>query len=130
MSGLSTSFAQSVLNLLRGTNITAPTGVYVALYNGDPGDAGVSGTDVTTQVRAAGRVEATFAAPSGKTIANDAEVAYGPSDSSVNITHFGLWDAQSAGNFLGGYSLQTARSIVAGDPVSFQVGDLSVVITP
>lgn len=131
MAGHSTYAANAYLNWLRGTTMpSAPSDLYISLHNGDPGNDGTSGTDVTTQVRAAGRVAATFGAPANKRIENSDPVEFGQSENAVNITHFGVWDAATDGNFLGGRSLQAARSVAQGDPVAFLTGDLAVDIAP
>lgn len=127
MSDLSTYLANEILDWIKGGAMpTAPAGIYVALYNGDPGDAGTAGTDVTTDVRAAGRVAVTFGSVASRAMSNSADVSFGASVSAVTVTHFGLWDASSAGNFIGGDALDTTRIIAIGDPVSFLIGDLSV----
>lgn len=131
MAGLSTYAAEALLNWIKGTAMpTAPAGVYVALYNGDPGNDGTGGTDVTADVNSAGRQTVSFGVVDDKNIANDSDVEFGNSESAVNITHFGLWDAATSGNFLGGNSLDTSRSVAVGDPVTFLTGDLDVDITP
>lgn len=127
MSELSDYLANAILGFFDGVNMpAAPAGVYVALYDGDPGQTGTGGTDVTTTVNAAGRVQVSFGAAAGRVIENDAAVDFGTADAAANITHFGLWDAQAGGNFLGGDALQTPRTVALNDPVSFLVGDLSV----
>ena len=37
----------------------------------------------------------------------------------TQATHFGLWDAASAGNFLGGAALDTAKTVLSGDTAEF-----------
>ncbi len=128
MSGNSTYLAQAVLNWTRGTAMpTAPAALYVALFNGDPTDAGTGGTEVTTSVRTAGRVAATFGAPSGKSMANSAAVSFGNAANAVgSVTHFAVFDAASGGNMLGSNSLGSgAGAISAGAAVSFATGALT-----
>lgn len=62
--------AQSVLNVLRGTNITAPTTLYLALVGGTSGDADYDPKDkstwteiTTTDCPSYARVPITFNAP-------------------------------------------------------------------
>ena len=128
MSGDSTYFSQLQLNWLRGTQMpTPPTALYVALYNGDPTDAGTGGTEVTTSVRAAGRVAATYSAPSGKSMTNSAAVSFGNSASAVaSVTHFAVFDAATGGNMLGSNALQSgAGAVAAGSLVSYAAGALT-----
>jgi hypothetical protein len=128
MSGDSTYFSQLQLNWLRGTQMpTPPTALYVALFNGDPTDAGTGGTEVTTSVRTAGRVAATYGAPSGKNMTNSAAVSFGNSANAVaSVTHFAVFDAATAGNMLGSNALQSgAGAIAAGSLVSYAAGALT-----
>lgn len=118
MAGFSTYLAGEILDdyFITGT-------AYVSLHDGDPGLNGAN--EATTDVAAA-RLAVSFGSIVSKGIANDADVEFGPSDSTVTITHFGLWDAASGGNFLGGDALDVTRNITASDPVTFLTGDLTV----
>lgn len=99
---------------------------FVALYNGNPGNDGLGGTDVTETINVAGRVAVTFSTPVSRVTVNEAEVSFGMSAGATDVTHFGLWDAATGGNFLGSAALSASRTVAAGDPVSFLIGDLSV----
>ncbi|MGU3387302.1 hypothetical protein ACLBYG_22520 [Methylobacterium sp. D53M] len=128
MSGNSTYAAQAYLNWLRGTAMpTAPATLYFALFNGDPTDAGTGGTEVTTSVRAAGRVAGTYGAPSGKSMTNGSAVSFGNAANAVaNVTHFAVFDAATGGNMLGSNSLGSgAGAISSGAAVSFAAGALT-----
>lgn len=130
MSNASDYLEAALLNhVFRNTALTSPAAVYVALFNGDPTDAGSGGTEVTTTIRVAGRVAATFGAPSGGAIANTAAVDYGNAAGAATVSHFGIYDAASAGNLLAHGSITGgAQSISAGNPVSFAIGDLTVTL--
>lgn len=127
MSGLSTYLAAEFLNWIKGTAIdTAPTSVYVALYDGDPTDAGSGGTDVTDTIRTAGRVAVTFGSITDKAMANGADVDFGEADGAADVTHFAVWDAATSGNMLGSAALTTQRTVAPGDPCKFLIGDLVI----
>lgn len=127
MSELSTYLADEILGWFAGESFpSAPSDVYVALYNGDPGATGVGGIDVTESVRAAGRVAVSFGAISNRALPSDSDVDFGESESTVTVTHYGLWDAATDGNFLGRTALTNTRNITEGDPVKFPAGDLIV----
>lgn len=127
MSGISTYFAASILGWVKSTAMPAdPAAVYCALYDGDPTDAGSGGSDVTVTIRAAGRVAVTFGAVSAKSIANSADVDFGDADAGADITHYGVWDAATAGNMLFSAELDTPRTVVTSDPVKFATGDLKL----
>jgi hypothetical protein len=127
MSGHSTYLATAVLNWVKGTTMpAAPAAVYVALFNGDPTDAGSGGTEVTTTIRTAGRVAATFGAVSSKAIANSALVDFGNAAGTASVTHFAVFDAASAGNMLGSNALSSGSgSITSGTATNFAIGALT-----
>jgi hypothetical protein len=117
----------------RGVNMpTAPT-PYLGLFQGDPTDAGGGGTEVTTSVRAAGRVDASgkfgtvTTAAGANTIANNAAIGFGAAASAVSgVTHAATFDAASGGNLLRVYALTGAPvNIALGADVSFPIGALA-----
>lgn len=127
MAGLSTYAAEKFLNWLKGTSAgTAPSDLYVALYSSDPTDAGSGGTEVTTTIDATGRKEATFGAIASKKMSNDAEIDFGTADGAATVSHVAVFDASSSGNMIGSFALSPSRSVGAGDPVKFAVGDLVI----
>ena len=127
MSGRSTYLGNSFLNVIRGTAYTAPSAVYVALFNGDPTDAGTGGSEVTTTIRTAGRVAATFGAPSAKAMSNSAAVSFGNAAGAATVTHYALFDAASAGNMLDSAPLTGgSMAVSANSAVSFAVGAIVI----
>lgn len=125
MSGLSTYLADKLLNWLKGTAFgTAPTNTYVALYNGDPTDAGSGGTEVTDTIDASGRKAITWGSPSGKSMSNSADIDFGNADAGATVSHIAIFDASTSGNMLGSFALSPSRSVTTGDPVKFSAGDL------
>lgn len=134
MAGLSNYTEAKLLNwMLNATTMgTAPAGVYVALFNGDPTDAGSGGADVTLTIRPAGRVAASFdtaaAAEAGAaSVANDAVVDFGVSAGAASVTHFALYDSAAAGNMLVAGTITAApKNIIAGANVTFPVGSITV----
>lgn len=120
-------FRNVVAGLFDGTNATAFT-PHVALFNGDPSGAG---SEVTTTIRPAGRVVASFGAPSpAGTIQNDAIVNFGTAAGGATVTHFAIYDAVSAGNLIA-YATLTGgtQAISTGNTVSFPIGDLDIIVT-
>lgn len=133
MSGKSNYLEDKILNwALKATAMgTAPAAVYVGLFNGDPLDTGAGGTEVTTSVRAAGRVAASFGsittAAGANSIANSADVDFGPADGGTTMTHFAIFDAASAGNMLYSSALTGgSQSVSAGTQVKFSAGSLVI----
>jgi hypothetical protein len=118
--GASTYLANSWLDALCNNTSFAVATVYVQLHVGDPGSAGTSNAAVETD-----REAATFAAASSGTIANDAPVSWTVISGSEDATHFSLWDASSAGNFLGSGTI-TANAYTAGDTYTAGIGALTL----
>lgn len=130
MSGLSNYIQNAILNFLKGTTFpAAPAAVYVGLFNGDPTDAGSGGAEVTTTVRAAGRVVAPFGTITGNTsIANSADVDFGAAAGAATASHFGLFSAASGGQLLASGALASSQSIAATNLVKFATGALTVTV--
>lgn len=133
MPGKSNYLEDKLLNWLKGTAMGAsPSGLYVRLFTADPTDAGTLTSEVTTTIRPAGGVAATFGTITSGTGANSmtntAIVDFGAAAGAVtgNVTHFGIFDAATAGNMLYSDALTTARAVVLGAAVSFAVGALVV----
>jgi hypothetical protein len=130
--GKSNYLEDKLLNWLKGTAFgTAPTAIYVALSNGDPTDADSGGTDVTTTLRTAGRVSATFGTilttTTANTMCNSGTVDFGAAAAGATITHFKLYDAATAGNMLYSNALTGgSQAVSAGTNVSFTAGSLCV----
>jgi hypothetical protein len=126
-SELSNYLADEILDWFKGADMpTAPTTVYVALFDGDPTAAGTSGTEVTTDIRAAGRLAITWGSITGRAISNSANIDFGTSAGDADVTHAAIFDAATGGNMLCYTALDNARTIVTGDPVVIPSGDLNV----
>lgn len=112
-----------ILNWLKGTTFpAAPANVYVSLHTADPGETGASEHGAT-----AGYVRKIIGFTGTGPLSNAAIVAFAQASAnySAQITHFGVWDALSGGNFLGGNALTTARTISTGDIPQFAAGALT-----
>ncbi len=114
-----------LVNQVLTANFDAGT-PFVALYNGNPGNDGTGGVDVTSTIRTAGRVAASFGAPASRGVANDALADFGNAVTGATVSHFGIWSAATGGNYLGGGALLVTRNVQTGDPVAFLIGDLTV----
>jgi hypothetical protein len=108
------------LNWVRGNAAaTPPAATFLALFNG--------ATEVTTQVRAAGRLAVTFDAPAAKEMESNVQVAFGQSANAVDVTDAALFSAASGGTFLCKATLVGAPiSVDAGDEVTFEPGDVVI----
>jgi hypothetical protein len=125
MAGKSDYLENAVLNAVFNNTSLAVTTPYVGLYTAAPTDAG-GGTEVTGGSYA--RVSASFGAAASGAIANDVAVTFpSPTANWGTVTHFGIFDASSAGNLLYWGALDTSRNILNGDNApSFAIGALDV----
>jgi hypothetical protein len=118
-------------HLLRTGSWTKPSAIYVALFTAAPNDAG-GGTEVSGAGYARiqhGPSDATWSATSG-TFANVGSIQFGsPTANWGTISHFGLFDADTAGNLLVWGALQSNAIVNDGDAApAFAEGSLSVTI--
>lgn len=94
---------------------------YVSLHTADPGETGAS--------EAAGgsyaRQSSTYGAAAAGQVANDAAINF-TSMPAATITHVGIWDAVSGGNFLWGGALSVSRTISSGGTAQFAIGALII----
>jgi hypothetical protein len=123
--GLSSTVANGFLNALcRATNYTAPTAFYIKLHVGDPGSAGASNAATETTRKAV-----TFGSTaSGGAISNTVAITWTTVAGTEDFTHYSIWDASTAGNFLGSGTI-TANAVVAGDDFTIAIGDIDLALS-
>ena len=111
-------------HLLGTTAYTMPTTVYMALYTAAPSDAG-GGTEISGNNYA--RQALSFGAAASGSAANDAAITFTCTGGDWGtVTHFGIFDAASAGNLLVHGVLTASREILDGDEQVFAIGDVTV----
>ena len=127
MSAMSNYLENALVNAtLRNTAYTSPTTVYVGLFTTDPTDAG-SGTEVSGGSYV--RQSATFAAPSNGASSTSADVTFPQATANWGtVTHFGVFDASTAGNLLDHGALTTSKTIETGDVFKISSGNLTVTL--
>lgn len=112
---------------------SAPTTLYISLHSGNPGVNGTS-SDVTTSI-ATGRgsiASTAWTAPTASTspasgfqISNASSVTITSSAiGSATVTHFGIWDSATGGNFLEYGTLTSQLAVISGDAIAFAIGQL------
>ena len=114
----------------RGQTFTPPVTMYIGLFTATPSDTG-GGTEVTGESYArvavtsalanwAGTQSAGSTAASsgtGGTTSNNGAITFpAPTASWGQVTHFGIFDAATAGNLLVWAALTTPKTINSGDP--------------
>jgi hypothetical protein len=125
MAGKSNYLENALCNWIRGTAMpSAPATVYLSLHTADPGETGASEHGATASYA---RTAVTFGAPSNGVMTNSAQVQFPTASAnySAAITHFGVHDAASAGNFLGGGALGSSATITTGVTPQWNVGALT-----
>jgi len=118
-------------HMFRGTPYTAPTTLYIGLFTAAPGEAG-GGTEVSgggyARVGVANSAlewDATVGG-NGTTKNTNAITFPAPTANWGSVTHWGIFDAASAGNLLVYAALTTPKTINNGDAApSFAAGALS-----
>jgi len=121
--GLSAYMANATLNAAGNNTSFAVATPYVQLHVGAPGSAGTANAATETTRKAV-----SFAAASAGSIASDADVTWTSIAGSQDATHFTVWDASSAGNFLWSGTI-TANGYIAGDTYVFPSGAFTASFT-
>lgn len=107
----STTHANAVLDALgSGTSMHAAT--YISLHTADPGTTGASeaslGSYARVQVNQDGVTSPYWNTAASSTMDNNGAVTFPEGGGDAVITHFGIWDAATAGNFIRGGALDSS----------------------
>jgi len=109
---------------LKATAFTGVATIYMSLHTASPALTGtneVSGNAYARQTVAFG------ASASGVVLSSTAPAFPAPTPANWGtLTHFGLWDAATVGNFYYGDALTNSVATSIGVPVTFPVGNVSV----
>jgi len=108
-------------HLLAVASFTIPSGVWVKLHLGDPGETGVTAPAVNTV-----RQSVTFSAASGGTSTSSNTPTWTSVSTSETYSHISLWDNVSAGNCFGSGALAASKAVIAGD--TFQLTTVTVTL--
>jgi len=134
MSAFSNYLEDAITAWINGTTFpAAPANVYLALYNNSPSDAGNSGTELTTTLTgSANRIgiaanQWTRVTGGTASITNTNAITITASAAgNATATHFGVFDAQTAGNLLFHGALTASKTITTGDEVKFNAASLTL----
>lgn len=134
MSAFSDYLENTLINVtLRGASHSGGA-VYVALFTSDPTDAG-TGTELDDSAYVRQRAHATtpsdgFTVPSNGSSSNARNLVF-PAivDAQKTITHWGIFDAQTAGNLLYHAPMQNPKTLDPTDVLSFPVGSLIITLS-
>ena len=103
---------------------TMPTAIYVSLHTADPSGTGASEVTGGTYGR---QGDTAFSAAASGASDNDSDIVFTLMPAAT-VTHVGLWDAASSGNFLWEGALGAPKDTNAGDTFTIAAGDLDVSI--
>jgi hypothetical protein len=128
MTAFSDYLENELLDHALGTaSYTAPAAVYVALATASFSDANTTANEVSATGTAYARQAATFTAASGGSASTSATITFPTAtDDWGTITHFGIYDASTAGNLLYHGALTSSKVINNGDTFEIQSGNLTV----
>ncbi len=117
--GFASATSDSILNAFgNATSYTGTATPFVKLHVGSPGSAGTSNAAGNTS-----RQALSFGTSSGGTMSNDTALTWTSVSTSETYTHYSIWDASSAGNFLASGAV-TANAVVAGDTFTVAIAGL------
>jgi hypothetical protein len=130
--------ADRILTWVKGVSFPAAlSNVHISIHSGNPGVNGtvddattsVTGTANRTTVASSAFSAVGNASGGGREITNSYVVQIttnAANGSTVTLTHFGVWDAVTGGNFLASGELTTPVSVQQGDTVQFNVGAMAI----
>ena len=121
--GIGAYLGNAWMNALGNATSFSVTMPYVKLHVGDPGAAGTSNPAVETTRKAI-----SFGVSTTGALASDADISWTNIAGSEDATHFTVWDALTAGNFLFSGTV-TANPYTAGDTYTISSGNLTVSLT-
>lgn len=122
---LSTFLANELLDhVLRNSAYTPPANVFLSLHTADPGLTGASEVSGGSYARSS----TAFDVAASKATQNTAAESF-TGMPAVTVTHCGIWDASTAGNFLIGGALAASKVVNAGDTFNVAIGDLDISLT-
>lgn len=110
-------------HILRNQAYTPAGTVYASLHTADPGETGTSEVTGGSYARQA----IAFAAASGGTVSNSGTLNFTVMPAGT-VTHMGLWDALSSGNFLWSGAATAPKTLNAGDTYQIAPNDFDVTL--
>lgn len=124
--------------LLRGQAADAPASVWLSLHTDDPGNEGENEVDAAAwpayarqEPSQGGAVATGFSIAANKHSENQNEILFPGQDGAadITVTHFGLWDDETAGNLLFYGPLNAPRQLFPTDEIVVKGTELDVQVT-
>lgn len=124
MAFLTTTANKLLDKILKNTDFTPASSLYLSLHTADPGQDGsneVSGGSYA-------RKSVAFDSAASKATQNTADVEF-TGMPSATVTHVGIWSALSGGTLWWTGALSASKTVGAGDSLKFPAGDIDVTLT-
>lgn len=141
MSAASNYLESAILEHFRGTQLSMPSGYYIALHTADPTDEAIAASEVDTTDWPA-YVRQSVGTPlssawtantdeggGGKQITNAGTLNFPANDGvdPVVVTHFSVWDAETGGNMWAHAPLTAVKTVDPTDIFSAIPGALRII---
>jgi hypothetical protein len=122
------AFLRSALlrHYLKESSYTQPTNIFFSLHTADPGTTGAS--EVAGGSYARQNANSVWASESGGSKSTNVNVDFA-SMPAVTVTHVGVWDASTSGNFLVGGPLAASKVVNSGDTFRLTSGGTTASMT-
>jgi len=111
----------AIMNAIGNATAFSVATPYISLHTADPGETGANEVAGGSYARQSG----SFGASSNGTISNDAQIEF-TSMPAVTVTHVGVWDALSGGNFIMKAALGASKAVNSGDTARILTGELDL----
>lgn len=125
----STTHANAVLDALGDMSLHAAT--WISLHTGDPGTTGASevsgGSYARVQVNANGGAAPAWNTAATSAMDNNGAITFPEGGGDASVTHFGISDASTAGNFIRGGALDAGFTY--GSTVTPEFADQALELT-
>jgi hypothetical protein len=127
--GASDYLEENILDHVFGLgDYTPASDLYVALFTAAPSDSG-GGTEVSGNAYARVQVtnDSTTWSRTNSTVSNLAAITFAAPSPAIwgTVTHYGIFDASSAGNLIDWGALTNSRTTAVGTALSFAIGELT-----
>jgi hypothetical protein len=122
---ISTYLGNKIIDaIVNATTLTGIATPYISLHTGDPGLTGANEVTGGSYARQA----ASFAAGGSKASETDTLEEF-TGMPACTVTHIGIWDAASGGNFLWGGTNSGTQGVAAGNTFRIASGALDISVT-
>jgi len=125
---IGSTHANNLFNVvLRQTNMTAPTALWMSLHTADPGTTGANESADGTYARV--NVTTAFGAPTAGVGSNTSVIEFAALTTGGTYTHYGLWSAVTTGTFYEGHDINPDKAVGAGEIPRFAIGAITYTVS-